>query len=97
MAAIGMGLIWFGYWAGLTGVSMIKGWNNSPLQLANPVSVATFTTKCYVGAGVFPSGKPGDSGSCGGSSAAGTTYSQSVESGGTIPAGKGAVGGGFGR
>jgi hypothetical protein len=70
VAAIGMGLIWFGYWAGLSGVSLVKGWNNSPLGLANPVSMATFTTQCYTGSGIFPSGKSGDSGSCGGGSSA---------------------------
>lgn len=65
MAAIGVGLVWFSYWWGLSGYSMIRGWNNSVLGLANPVKIATFTTKCYTGTGVFPSGDPADSGPCG--------------------------------
>lgn len=68
MAAIGMGLLWFGYWAGLTGVSLVKGWNNSPLGLANPVKIAEFQTACYTGPGVFPTGHKSDNGACGGGS-----------------------------
>jgi hypothetical protein len=71
VAAIGMGLLWGGYWLALSGISMIKGWNNSPWSLANPVKPAVWTTQCYTGPGVIPTGAASDSGPCGGSS--GTT------------------------
>ena len=64
MAAIGVGLLWWSYWWGLGGVSLVKGWNNNVLQLANPVHPPTFTKACYVGSGIWPTGKSGDSGSC---------------------------------
>lgn len=64
MAAIGIALLWGGYWLTLSGVSLVKGWNNSPLGLANPVKLATFTKQCYVGSGIIPTGDPADSGSC---------------------------------
>ena len=65
MAAIGVGLVWWSYWWGLSGFSLIKGWNNNPWKMANPLKIATFTTRCYTGTAIFPSGEPGDSGSCG--------------------------------
>jgi hypothetical protein len=81
MAAIGMALIWFGYWSGLSGVSMVKGWNNSPLALANPAKPATFTTACYTGSGVFPTGKESDSGSCGGAASSSGTITMKLADG----------------
>lgn len=73
MAAIGVGLLWWGYWWGLAGVSLVKGWNNNVLQMANPLSSATFTKACYTGSGVWPTGKSGDSGACGNGGGTGTT------------------------
>ena len=70
MTGIGVGLLWFAYWWGLSGYSLLRGYNNNPLQLANPVKLVTFTTQCYTGDGIFPSGDPGDSGSCGGGGSA---------------------------
>lgn len=78
MAGIGIGLLWVGYWLGLSGVSLLKGWNNSPWSLANPVKLATFTTDCYVGSGIIPTGDPGDSGACGGSSS-GPSQTQRIQ------------------
>lgn len=69
MSAIGVGLVWWSYWWGLGGYSFIQGWNNNLLALANPFKIATFTTECYTGSRVFPTGDPGDSGPCGSSSA----------------------------
>jgi hypothetical protein len=83
MAAIGMGLLWAGYWLGLSGVSMLKGWNNSPWSLANPVKPATFTTQCYTGDGIIPTGDPSDSGSCGSGSGGSPGSGSPV---GTLPA-----------
>lgn len=64
MPGIGVGLVWFSYWWGLAGVSMVKGWNNNLLQLANPIHPPKFVTLCYTGPGVWPSGDPADSGAC---------------------------------
>lgn len=75
MAAIGVGVMWFAYWFGLGGVSLVKGWNNNVLQMANPLSSAQFTRACYTGAGIWPTGDPGDSGTCGGGSGGGGSNS----------------------
>lgn len=64
MTAIGVGMLWLSWWLGLSGYSMIRGFNNSPLQMANPVNVPKFTTQCYTGSGVWPTGDPNDSGTC---------------------------------
>ena len=64
MAAIGVGLMWWAYWWGLGGLSLVKGWNNNVLQLANPLHPAQFTKACYVGDGIWPTGKSADSGTC---------------------------------
>jgi hypothetical protein len=84
-----MGLLWAGYWLGLSGISMIKGWNNNPFQLANPVKIPNWTTKCYTGPGIFPSGDPGDSGDCGSGTAAPAQQSgfPAQGSGGSCPDG----------
>jgi hypothetical protein len=81
MAAIGMGLLWAGYWLGVSGVSILKGWNNSPWGLANPVKVATWTTACYVGDGILPTGDPGDSGACPNGSSSGTPTTTDIATG----------------
>lgn len=69
MAAVGVGLVWWAYWWGISGVSLVKGWNNNVVKLANPLTVATFTTQCYTGPGVWPTGASGDSGACSGAAA----------------------------
>jgi hypothetical protein len=83
MAAIGMGLLWGGYWLALSGISMVKGWNNSPWSLANPVKPAVWTTQCYTGQGVIPTGAASDSGSCGASGGGSPGSGSPV---GTLPA-----------
>jgi len=89
MAGIGVGLLWFSYWWGLSGFSLIKGYNNNPLRLANPVRLATWTTRCYTGTGIFPSGDPADSGTCGGKGSGGFSPDQLHEplKNGTCPPG----------
>lgn len=91
MAAIGMGLLWGAYWATLTGVSLVKGYNNSPMGLANPVKVAQFNTACYTGGGIFPTGDPGDNGACGGGAGISAAGLQKVikSTGGTVQGGHG--------
>jgi len=64
VAAIGVGLLWWSYWWGLGGTSLVKGWNNNLLQLANPLHPPAFTRACYTGPGVWPTGKSADSGTC---------------------------------
>jgi hypothetical protein len=81
VTAIGGGLLWVAYWLGVSGVSMVKGWNNNPLQLANPLTVAAFTTKCYVGTGLIPTGKSGDSGACTSGSSSSTPTTTNVKKG----------------
>lgn len=72
MTAIGMGLLWAGYWLGLSGVSIVKGWNNNPWQLANPLAQVQWSTACYTGTGILPSGNSADSGPCSSSSGSST-------------------------
>lgn len=56
MVAIGMGLGWLAYTAGLYGYSLIRGYCNTFAGLVNPVNPAAWSTTVYTGTAVIPSG-----------------------------------------
>lgn len=60
MPAIGMGLAWVAYAAGLIGYSLIRGYCNTPGGLLSPVNPQPWRTTLYTGTGVIPT-----SGECG--------------------------------
>ena len=54
MVAIGFGLTLLGYWLGLSGFSLVKGYDNRPIDLINPFFHGTWSTTLYTGPSVFP-------------------------------------------
>jgi hypothetical protein len=81
MVAIGFLVVLGAYGLGLSGYSLIRGYNNQLGSLWNPVKTATWTTQCYTGTGVLPSGNPADSGSCGGAAASTTPTTTNLSTG----------------
>ena len=59
MPAIGIGLVWLAYAAGLYGYSLVRGYCNSPGDLLNPLHPGTWSTVIYTGTGVIPTGCSG--------------------------------------
>lgn len=56
MPAIGIGLLWVAYSAGLYGYSLIRGYCNTPAGLLSPVGFQPWSTTVYTGTGLIPSG-----------------------------------------
>jgi hypothetical protein len=71
MAAIGIVLLLGAYGLGLTGYSLVRGYDMTLSSFWNPVHPGRWNTAIYTGNGVFPDGKtqgrPGDGGGPGGS------------------------------
>lgn len=57
MGAIGIALLLGGYGLGLTGYSLIRGYDMTPGSFWNPVHVGRWNTQLYTGPAVFPDGK----------------------------------------
>jgi hypothetical protein len=71
MVAVGFLVVLGAYGVGLSGYSLIRGYNNALGSLWNPVKPAKWTTQCYTGTAVLPSGSSADSGPCGSGSNSG--------------------------
>lgn len=57
MAALGIILLLGGYGLGLTGYSLIRGYDMTLGSFWNPVHIGTWNTQIYTGTAVFPDGK----------------------------------------
>jgi hypothetical protein len=57
MAAIGIALLLGGYGVGLTGYSLIRGYDMTLGSFWNPVHPGKWNTALYTGTSVFPDGK----------------------------------------
>lgn len=57
MAAIGIALLLGGYGLGLTGYSLVRGYDMTLGSFWNPVHVGRWNTSLYTGPSVFPDGK----------------------------------------
>jgi hypothetical protein len=57
MAAIGIALLVAAYGSGLTGYSLVRGYDMTLGSFWNPVHPGKWNTQLYTGQGVFPDGK----------------------------------------
>lgn len=57
MGALGIGLLVAAYGVGLTGYSLIRGYDMTLGSFWNPVHVGRWNTQVYTGTAVFPDGK----------------------------------------
>ena len=71
MVAIGFGLAVLGYWLGVAGFSLVKGYDNRPLDLINPFFHGQWSTSLYKGTAIFPGGAASTSQASGAGAAAG--------------------------
>ena len=56
MVAIGFGVVLLGYWLGLTGYSLVRGYDNRPVDLISPFFHGKWSTTLYTGTAIFPGG-----------------------------------------
>jgi hypothetical protein len=73
MVAIGIVLLLGAYGLGLTGYSLIRGYDMTVGSFWNPVHPGKWNTQLYTGAGVFPDGKTQGKPGGGGSGPGGST------------------------